>query len=60
MPKFIAESAILQEAEIIKSDPKKAIFRMTMQTVDEPNQNKRIYPRSVLSEGMDYEKLFTP
>jgi len=53
MPKFIAEGVIFQEAEILKSDPKKAIFRMVMQTVDEPNQNKRIYPRSVLTEGME-------
>jgi len=53
MPKFISEGAIFQEAELIKVDPKKAIFRMTMQTVDEPNQNKRIYPRNVLTEGME-------
>lgn len=53
MPKFIAESAIFQEAELVKTDPRKAIFRMTMQTVDEPNQNKRIYPRAVLTEGME-------
>jgi hypothetical protein len=51
---FILESAqpILQEAEIIKSDPAKAIFRMVLQTADEINQNKRIYPRAVLEEAM--------
>jgi hypothetical protein len=51
---FILEAAIpiLQEAEIIKSDPSKAIFRMVLQTADEINQNKRIYPRTVLDQAM--------
>jgi len=53
MPHFIIESAIYQEAEIKKQEPGKAIFRMTMQTVDEVNQNKRLYPRDALSEAMD-------
>lgn len=53
MSYFIMEQSILQEAEIVKSNLSKAIFRMVMQTVDEMNQNRRIYPRSVLSEGME-------
>lgn len=52
MSYFIMESAILQEAQIIKAQPNKAIFRMVMQTVDEENQNHRVYPRTVLEEGM--------
>jgi len=46
------ESAIFQEAEIVKQTPKKAIFRNIIQTMDEVNQNKRLYPSSVLKEGM--------
>jgi hypothetical protein len=56
MQKFIGESAIYQEAEIVKSDPKKAIYRMVLQTCDEVNQNKRLYPKKVLSEGMQNAK----
>jgi hypothetical protein len=51
-PKFIREGVILQEAELVKIDYKKAIFRMVMQTADEKNQNRRIYPKSVLYEAM--------
>ena len=53
MQNFIAESAIYQEAQIIKADPKKAIYRMTLQTCDEVNQNKRLYPKKVLVTGME-------
>jgi hypothetical protein len=52
MTNLITEGVILQEAQIVKSDATKAIFRMVMQTADEVNQNKRKYPQSVLSEGM--------
>jgi len=52
MPQFIAEGAIFQEAEVVKASPGKAIFRMTMQTSDEVNQNRRLYPHQVLDEGM--------
>jgi len=52
MSSFILESAIYQEAQIIKSDPSKAIFRCTIQTVDEVNQNNRLYPSKVLVEAM--------
>lgn len=52
-PNLIIESTILSEAEIVKSNPTKAIFRCPIQTVDEVNQNHRIYPGSVLREGMD-------
>jgi hypothetical protein len=53
MQNFIGESAIYQEAQIIKADPKKAIYRMTLQTCDEVNQNKRLYPKKVLVTGME-------
>ena len=53
MSKIIVENSIFQEAQIIKSNPTKAIFRMTMQTADEVNQNKRMYPKKVLSEAIE-------
>jgi len=52
MQMFIGESAIYQEAKIIKHTPTKAIFRMVIQTADEVNQNKRLYPKKVLTDGM--------
>jgi len=52
MSHFIIESSIFQEANIIKSNPTKAIYRMVLQTVDEVNQNRRMYPKKVLAEGM--------
>ena len=52
MSSFILESAILQEAKIIKESPGKAIFRCTVQTADDINANKRMYPMSVLENGM--------
>jgi len=53
MAKFIAEGAIYQEAEVVKMMPKRAVFRMVMQTCEEINQNKRMYPRRVLTEGIN-------
>jgi hypothetical protein len=52
MSSFILESAILQEAKIVKETPGKAIFRCTIQTADDINANKRMYPRMVLENGM--------
>lgn len=49
---FIVEGSILQEAEVIKNTSEKAIFRMVLQTADEKNQNKRIYPKHVLEKAM--------
>ena len=52
-PSLIIEgSAILAEAKMIKETPTKAIFRCPIQTVDEVNQNHRLYPSGVLKEGM--------
>jgi len=51
--KFIIESPILQEAEIVKTLKNKSLFRCVIQTCDEPNRNKRVYPKSVLSQGMN-------
>jgi len=54
MSSFIMEGAIFQEAKIIKKDPSKAIFRSVIQTCNEINQNGRLYPESVLREGMSH------
>ena len=40
MPHFIGESAIFQEAKVVRQEPGKAIFRMIMQTANEVNQNQ--------------------
>lgn len=52
MSSLIIEQSLFSEANIIKQSPSKAIFRCPIQTVDEVNQNKRLYPSGVLSEGM--------
>jgi len=52
MSSFILESAIIQEAKIVKETPGKAIFRCTIQTADDINENKRMYPRTVLESAM--------
>jgi hypothetical protein len=51
-PNLIIEQSVLSEAQIVKSTPSKAIFRCPIQTVDEVNQNRRMYPSTVLKEGM--------
>jgi len=53
MQNFIMESPILQEAQIVKVTPKKAIYKMVLQTCDEVNQNKRLYPKDVLTSAME-------
>lgn len=53
MSYFLMEQGILQEAEIVNTkDASKAIFRLAIQDADSINQNKRLYPRSVLEEGI--------
>ncbi|MHA1868762.1 MAG: hypothetical protein B6I17_03850 [Tenericutes bacterium 4572_104] len=52
MSSLIIEQSIFSEAKIVKSTPSKAIFRCPIQSVDEVNQNNRLYPSSVLKEGM--------
>jgi len=52
MSHFFIESAIMQEAKLMREEPGKAIFRMVLQTADQVNQNKRLYPQAVLAEGM--------
>jgi len=56
MSSFIIESAIYQEAEVVHSTPNKATFRMVMQTVDEANQNRRMYPKAVMEDGLSNVK----
>lgn len=53
MSNLIIETAILQEANIVKMEPVRAIVRMVAQTYDEVNQNKRLYPGPVLKEAMN-------
>ena len=50
---FISESAIYQEASVVKSLPNKAIFRCVLQTADDLNQNNRMYPMTVLKNAME-------
>lgn len=50
--KLIVEQAIFSEAKVVKQTPTKAIFRCPIQTCDEINQNRRMYPRNVLEESM--------
>jgi len=52
MSALIIEQCIFSEANILKQESGKAIFRCPIQTVDEVNQNNRMYPSDVLSEGM--------
>ena len=52
MGSLIIESSLFSEATIVKQTPTKAIFRCPIQTVDEVNQNHRMYPSGVLKEGM--------
>jgi hypothetical protein len=51
---LIIEQGIYSEAEIVKQTPTRAIFRCPIQTTDEINQNGRLYPSSVLGEGMGH------
>jgi len=51
-PNLIIEQSIFSEAQVLKQTPSKAIFRCPIQTIDEVNQNHRMYPSSVLKEGM--------
>lgn len=50
--KFIIEQSLFSEAKMIKETPTKAIFRCPIQSVNEVNQNHRLYPGPVLEEGM--------
>ncbi len=51
-PKLIVEHSVFSEAKIIKTTPTKAIFKCPIQSVDEVNQNRRMYPSGVLKESM--------
>jgi len=53
MSKLILEGSTFQEAELLKVEAKKAVFKMTIQTADEENQNHRIYPKKVLSKAIE-------
>jgi len=51
--KFISESATYQTPKIVNKNPNKAIFRMLLQDSNNINQNRRLYPREVLAEGIN-------
>jgi len=51
-PSLIIESSILAEAQVVHESGSKAIFRCPIQSVNEVNQNNRMYPDDVLREGM--------
>jgi len=51
-PNLIMEQAIFSEAKVVHQTPSKAVFRCPIQSVDEVNQNHRLYPSGVLKEGM--------
>lgn len=52
MSSLIIEQSIFSEAKMIKETPSKAIFQCPIQSVEEINQNNRLYPKNVLEEGM--------
>jgi hypothetical protein len=52
MSSLIIEQSIFAEANIVNQSETKAIFKCPLQSVDEINQNKRMYERRVLEEGM--------
>jgi hypothetical protein len=52
MSSLIIEQSIFAEASIVNQTQTKAIFKCPLQSVDEINQNKRLYERRVLEEGM--------
>ena len=55
-PSLIIEQSIFSEATMIKETPSKAIFRCPIQSVDEVNQNHRLYPSDVLGDD-DADKM---
>jgi len=52
MSALIIEQSVFSEATMLKETPSKAIFRCPIQSVNEVNQNNRMYPTAVLEEGM--------
>ena len=53
MSSLIIEQSIFSEANIVHQSESKAIFKCPLQSVDDINQNRRMYPMGVLSEGMN-------
>jgi hypothetical protein len=51
MTSLIIESGLFAEADVVKQTTNKAIFRCPIQTFDEINSNRRMYPRDVLSDS---------
>lgn len=53
MSNLILESPILQEVQFVKQDATRCRFKCVLQTSDDLNRNKRIYPKDVLEQGMN-------
>lgn len=51
---LIIESPIIQEASLVRDYPerRKAYFRAVLQTANEINQNRRLYPKHVLEQAL--------
>ena len=49
---LIIESNLHQEPDVKKLNARKAVFRMIIQTVNEVNANKRLYPTDVVMEAL--------
>ncbi|MCF7927442.1 MAG: hypothetical protein K9L74_07730 [Candidatus Izimaplasma sp.] len=52
MTYFLSEQSIIQEADVVYEKPQKSVFRMAVQSADDENKNKRIYPYSTLNEAI--------
>ncbi len=51
MTSLIIESSLFAEADVVRQSEGKAIFRCPIQTFDEINSNRRMYPRQVLADS---------
>jgi len=57
MSSLIIESSLFSEATMIKETPSKAIFRCPIQSVDEVNQNHRMYLDGIRQTTVSLEKV---
>lgn len=52
MTYFLSEQSIVQEADVVHEKSEKCVFRMAVQSADDENRNRRVYPYSVLDESI--------
>lgn len=50
---YIKECPVYQEATLNTASKGRAFFKMVLQTVDDLNRNRRVYPKTVISQGME-------